>query len=70
MPTIDQLSLTGTGIKIENVMRHIDSLSKERFLETIETQIKKSNFSNHSLIEKVGKIKISFRVFKKFKTIF
>lgn len=51
-------------------MRHIDNLSKERFLETIETQIKKSNFSNHSLIEKVGKIKISFRVFKKFKTIF
>lgn len=28
IPTVDQISLTGTGVKIENVMRHIGNLSK------------------------------------------
>lgn len=33
-------------------------------------QIKKSDFLKHSLVEKVSNIKIAFRVFKKYKTIF
>jgi len=59
-----------TGIKIENVMRHVGNLSKEKFLETIELQLKKSGLLNYGLIEKVGHIKISFRVFKKYQNIF
>lgn len=68
--TVDKSSYTSTGVKIENIMRHMNSLSKEKFLDTIEAQLKKSDFEKHYLLEKVIHIKIAFRIFKKYKAIF
>lgn len=40
---MNNTSKARVGVKIENVMRHIGNLSKEKFLETIITQLKKSD---------------------------
>jgi hypothetical protein len=68
--TVDGRAQTGSGVKVENVMRHLGELSKERFLEILEAQLRKAESSQHYLAEKVIHIKIAFRVFKKFKAIF
>ena len=62
---------TTTGIKVENVMRHLpNGVSKEEYLEVIQTQIKKWDDPDHVLAEKVNRLNISFRIFKKYKAIF
>lgn len=49
LPTVGNLGLTGTGIKIENVMRHLEGVSKEAFLDTIELQISLWDHDHHAL---------------------
>ena len=38
-PTISQQGFTTSGIKIENVMRHLGEVGKEEYLDVIDFQI-------------------------------
>ena len=50
IPTVGNRGFTTSGIKVENIMRHlIPGVSKEEYLETVQVHIKKWNNASHFL---------------------
>lgn len=70
LPTIGHFVQSKNGIKIENVMSHLDKLSKERFLDTLNRQLEKDKNAPQYLKKKVEDIRYSYRFYKKYQTTF
>ena len=51
-------------------MKRLSDLSKDIFLDTINLQVEKYTTNEHHLKEKIPKIRLSYRSFKKYKNIF
>lgn len=51
-------------------MKRLKDLSKDTFLDTINLQLEKYATSQHHLKEKIPKIRVAYRSFKKYKAIF
>ena len=60
----------GNGIKIENIMKRLKHLSKEKLLEIMDVQVQKYPEAPDHLKEKIKKVRIAYRMFKKYKNIF
>ena len=51
-------------------MKHIGTRSRELFLETLSKQTEKWREAPLWLKEKIGQVRINYRIYKKFRTVF
>lgn len=61
---------TKSGITLESVMRHIGKMSREEFLNVLSRQISKWREAPYWLTIKIDNLKISYRIFKKYRSVF
>lgn len=57
-------------MNIEKIMKRLNDLSKDVFLDTLNFQAEKFTTNEHYLKEKIAKVRLTYRSYKKFSKIF
>ena len=59
-----------SGVTVESVMKHIGNRSREEYLEVLTRQTEKWREAPLWLKEKIDHVKMSYRIFKKYRLVF
>lgn len=69
--TVEARQLVGVGITIEKIMRRLQPPhSKEQFLDVLGKALSKDPTIPHALNFKVGRVALTYRMFKKYRQTF